>query len=261
MLARTKRFIGRITGAVTAVVIACLVTIIPPKNVSAEGYSNEELKSMANQIAILVNEARIEHGLYPVYVVPYLNDMAQVRSRESIFNFSHTRADGSSFSSIIDTNLINYSFAAENLAAGSYDAQSTFEQWKGSERHWAAILNENITHMGVGCGYEQNSEYGMYWQITFVTTNDEYENQYLPTEYEIVPKAEGDLNGDATINSYDYLTITDYLRKKREGIPVYLNPAQLEAADCFRDGLITESDAKVMVRYILGEYKELPYVF
>lgn len=35
----------------------------------------------------------------------------------------------------------------------------------------------------------------------------------------------------------------------------------MEAADCFRDGIITESDAKALQRYILGEYDELPYIF
>ncbi len=34
---------------------------------------------------------------------------------------------------------------------------------------------------------------------------------------------------------------------------------QKEAADCFADGLITSADAKVMQRYIPGEYKTLKF--
>lgn len=261
MLTSVKKNTRRIVSVITAVVIACVMMCVPNRRASAEGYSTDELKDMANQIAYLINEARIKNGLKPLYVVPYLNDVAQVRSREVIFSFSHSRPDGSRFSSIIDTSLVDYSFAAENLAAGSFNAKDTFEQWKGSERHWEIINNENLTHMGVGCSFEQNSDYGMYWQITLISTMDEYENQYLPTKYKIEPKADGDVNGDSVINTYDYLTLLDYLQKKKDNYPCYLNPEQLETSDCFVDGIINESDAKVMRRYLLGEYKSIRYVF
>ncbi len=32
------------------------------------------------------------------------------------------------------------------------------------------------------------------------------------------------------------------------------------AADCFRDGIITEADAKILAKYILGECAALPYI-
>lgn len=224
----------------------------------------EDLRMMAKEVEVLVNEAREEAGLKPIFVVPYLNDVAQVRSRECIFQFSHNRPDESDFYTVIDENLIPYCYAAENIAAGSDNAVDTFNQWKNSPGHWSAIMNPDTTHMGVGVSYESNSEYKWYWEQIFVQAWDEdtvFSGQYLPLRYEIVPKSNGDLNGDSSLNSYDYITLVEYLRKKKEGERVYLNDLQIDAADCFKDGIITESDAKALQRYLLGEYDNLPYVF
>lgn len=227
---------------------------------AANDVCDEELRSLANQVAILVNEARAEAGLQPLYVVPYLNEISDIRAFEATMDFSHTRA-GQRFSSIIDTSIVDYSYVSENLAAGFDTAEDTMDQWKESPKHWANIMNPNITHMGIGIAYDEDSDYGWYWQQFFVETNQEFSNQYLPTDYEVVPKAEGDINGDGVIDSFDYLGLCEYIYKKKNNIPVFLNEAQLQTADCFRDGIITEADAKVMVRFLLGEYKSLPFTF
>lgn len=52
---------------------------------------DKDLKAMADEIVILVNEARAEEGLKPLRAVPYLNDKARERARELIFDFSHYR--------------------------------------------------------------------------------------------------------------------------------------------------------------------------
>ncbi len=265
MLTTMKRFYSRMISMITAVIMACTASAFALSNASAAyDYSAEELASIANEIAIMVNQEREALGLRPLYVVPYLNECAQTRAEEASVNWSHTRPNGEYCSTIIDYNIVSYGYFAENLACGSDTPEGAFEQWRNSSKHWSAITNENVTHMGMGVTYVEGSEYGWYWSQIF--TNDlygevEYEGQYLPSNYEVVPADEGDINGDAIVNTFDYITLTEYLRKKEEGIPVYLNDAQLEAADCFKDGIITESDAKVMMRYILGEYKSLPFVF
>ena len=75
------------------------------------------------------------------------------------------------------------------------------------------LLRSNRTHMGMGVTYVEGSEYGWYWSQIF--TNDlygevEYEGQYLPSNYEVVPADEGDINGDAIVNTFDYITLTEY---------------------------------------------------
>lgn len=265
MLEMVKKMVKKVVTMVTAIAVSVTASAFAFSDVSAAyEYSEEELASLANEIAIMVNEEREALGLRPLYVVPYLNECAEIRVEESAELFSHTRPNGEYCSSIIDYNVVSYGYFAENLACGSDTPEGAFEQWRNSSKHWAAITNENITHMGIGVTYVEGSEYGWYWSQIF--TNDlfgevEYEGQYLPSNYEVVPADNGDINGDAAVDTFDYITLTEYLRKKNEGTPVYLNDAQLEAADCFKDGIVTEADAKVMMRYILGEYKSLPFVF
>lgn len=262
MMNSIKKTFSKVIGFLTAVTMIFSISAIPAKNSHAEEITDVQLNDMAIEIAFLVNELRAEYGLNPVYVVPYLCDTARVRARECIETFSHNRPDGSRFSTVIDYNLIPYSVLFENIAAGYGTPEETMEQWKHSEKHFETMLNPNITHMGVGVGYEPNSPYQWYWEQTFAVMDGiHFENEYIPQRHEIIPQAEGDLSGDAVIDNFDYLILADYIYKSANNIPVYLNDAQLETADCFRDGLITESDAKVLVRYILGEYNKLPYIF
>ncbi|MDE6774797.1 MAG: SCP-like extracellular [Ruminococcus sp.] len=251
----------KIISFMTAVTMIFAISAFPKNTSEAVQIPETNLKEMANELAFLVNEFRAENGLNPVYVVPYMNDMATVRARECIADFGHLRPDGSKFSTIIDDSIVPYDVIFENIAAGRETPAETLEQWKNSEKHVGVILRPDVTHMGVGVGYEENSIYQWYWEQNFAICEEDIQGQYIPTRYEITPQAEGDITGDAVVDSYDYIALADYIYKKKNDIPVYLNDAQLETADCFRDGLITEADAKVMVRYILGEYTTLPFVF
>ncbi|MBP3380827.1 MAG: SCP-like extracellular [Ruminococcus sp.] len=252
---------NRVIGAVTAFVMILAAAAMPTDNANAAQVTQNELKDMANELCFMVNELRAEYGLNPIYVVPYLNDTSMTRAREITQNFDHKRPDGSRFSTIVDDNLIPYGVIFENIAAGHSSPEATMGQWKDSEKHFQVMLDPKITHMGMGCAYEQNSDYGWYWAQTFVICSEDLPGQYIPSRHTITPEADGDLTGDGVIDTYDYVALTDYLYKKANDVPVYFNDAQLAAADCFRDGIITESDAKVIMRYILGEYKSLPFIF
>ena len=78
------------------------------------------------------------------------------------------------------------------------------------------------------------------------------------------------------VDSFDYITILQYieyqdaLAKMKAGKeydesildrPVTFNALQIEAADCFKDGVININDAKVLQKFVLGEVKTLPYEF
>ncbi len=261
MMTITKKFLSKFIGVFTAVLMLCAMFVFPQSESYSASESSAEMKSKANKLAMLINEYREENGLNPLYIVPYLNDVSDIRVNESIENFSHYRPNGTKFSTAIDYSIVPFSKVYETLAAGSDTAEDTFEQWMNSEDHRKILLTPNISHMGIGITYNEDTLYEWYWQAIYAVTNAQYADQYLPTEYEVVPKAEGDITGDGLVDTYDYLSLADYLYKKANNIPVYLNPAQLQTADCFRDGLLTEADAKVMVRYILGEYKTLPFIF
>lgn len=248
-----------ISAIITSIFTVAFVLCQMPTASAVDHYA-DELNAMANKIAILVNEVREENGLQPLYVVPYLNDVAQIRAAETVNDFSHTR-QGKSFASAIDTSVVDYWLATENLVGGANTPEFAMELWMDSEKHRENILNPRLTHMGIGLVYEENSTYEWYWTQIFVDTDQEFTNQYLPLEKEIIPASVGDINGDKIVDCFDLVCLKDYLYKKKINVPVYFNDAQLDAADCFKDGLITDSDAKVLTRYLLGEYKTLPYIF
>lgn len=250
-----KKVTCRIVSFVSSMVFAmCFVLNFP---VFAEGEEQQQnavdLNSMAVEIVVLVNEARAEAGLRPLYMVPYLNDVSKVRARECVFSFSHTRLDGTSFISALDENLVPYWRAAENIAAGYSTAAQTFEQWKNSPGHWAAIMNPNYTHIGVAVAYDENSTYKYYWQQIFVEVDDPLAGQYIPREVRAVPESVGDLDSDAEVTIFDLIDINKYLAGTRE-----FNEYELEHADLLKDGVITSADAAVLRGYLLGEYDTLP---
>lgn len=240
--------------------VSALMFLSTANTFSSEEYCEKELQSMANKLAILVNEARAENGAAPLYVVPYLNEISNIRVSEILEDFERS-AGGNKFTSYIDVDIVDYLSVAENIARGYETADIVFQKWINSDRHRRNMLDPNMTHIGISVAYDSKNEYVWYWEQLFVETDQSFEDQYLPADYEIVPKADGDINGDGAVDAFDYLVLCEYIYKKKNNIPVYLNEAQLKAADCFRDGIITESDAKVMVRYLLGEYKKLPFSF
>lgn len=210
--------------------------------------SEMDFYEMANQMMLLVNDARNEYGLEKLYTVPYLNDVAKIRANESIIEPSHTRPDGSSFSTAVDTHIIPWLTVCENIGAGKATAEETFEQFRKSENHWQTITNEEITHMGVGVIYDENSEYKWYWQLTFIQCLKKIDEQYIVTENNY-----GYLTGDGVIDIFDYNILTKYINNNIE-----LNSRQIELADVFHDNSINYNDALYLKKYILGEINNIP---
>lgn len=265
MMATAKKFYSRMVSFLTALVVSCTTAAFTISTASGADVSEEELSQMANEAMVLLNEAREEAGLKPLYAVPYLNECAKIRAEETVEKLAHTRPDGTTYSSVVDTKVMDYWNIGENIAVGSDNAADTVQQWRESAGHWANVMGEDFTHTGLAVAYAPGTTYCWHWvQIFWVDAWDdyaEYEGQYLPSRFVITPVDEGDVNGDAAIDSFDYVTLVEYIRKKKANEAVYFNDAQLEAADCFKDGLITEADAKCMMRYILGEYDALPFEF
>ncbi len=369
-MSKIKKISFKALSAVLSVIMAFSFIAYRPHRITTAA-DDKDLRAMADEIIIMVNEARTEAGLKPLKAVPYLNDKARERARETIFDFSHYRPgrrvyyltaesiftlestddektqnvynelvgrncfaewnedmtsfrvderkteaveevligedvgysytvtttgldkllaekeynvtwseDNKSFSvdkkyetavtklmketgikfsvgdlfiTIIDSSLIPYTRAAENIAAGFDNAQDTFNQWKNSPVHWKAIMNPDYTHIGVGVAHEKDSEFRYYWEQFFVTVDGELNDQYIPESQKTVPVGSGDINGDSEINSFDLITINRYLAKETE-----LNDLQKESADLLKDGVITSADAVVLRKYILGEYQEIP---
>lgn len=125
---------------------------------------NIENTDFVSQIAELVNAERAKIGLSPVTLDATLSKAAQVRAKEIVNQFSHTRPNGSSFSTAITEQEFSFRGAGENIAYGQETPQTVMNAWMNSDGHRANILNANYTTIGVGY-YQQNGI--NYWTQLF----------------------------------------------------------------------------------------------
>ena len=104
----------------------------------------------ASQVAALVNAVRAQHGLAALTVDTKVQRAAQVRATETAQSFSHTRPNGSSFSTALTEAGVTYRTAGENIAYGQSTPQAVVDAWMNSSGHRANILSSSYTTIGVG---------------------------------------------------------------------------------------------------------------
>ena len=104
----------------------------------------------ASQVAALVNAVRAQHGLAALTVDTKVQRAAQVRAVETAQSFSHTRPNGSSFSTALTEAGVTYRTAGENIAYGQSTPQAVVDAWMNSSGHRANILSSSYTTIGVG---------------------------------------------------------------------------------------------------------------
>ena len=128
------------------------------------GEDNQE-RTFAEQVVDLVNAERAKAGLGALTLDRNIESAALVRAKEIETSFSHTRPNGSSFSTVLTENGISYQGSGENIAWGQRTPEEVMNGWMNSEGHRANILNSRFTKIGVG--YYQNSAGRNYWTQLF----------------------------------------------------------------------------------------------
>ncbi|MBD5466209.1 MAG: hypothetical protein HDR22_10445 [Lachnospiraceae bacterium] len=139
----------------------------PENGTEAPNQSEEDSAeaSFAEQVVKLVNEERAKAGLNPVSLDKEIEAAALIRAKEIQSSFSHTRPNGSSFSTVLKEQGIRYSGAGENIAWGQISPEAVMEAWMNSDGHRANILNPKFTKLGVG--YDQSAKGRNYWVQLF----------------------------------------------------------------------------------------------
>ena len=138
-----------------------------PETETPDNSGSEETPelSLAEQVVTLVNEERAAAGLNPLTINESAMSAALVRAKEIRQSFSHTRPDGSSFSTALKEQGVSYRGSGENIAYGQRSPEAVMKAWMNSSGHRANILNAKYTSIGVGC-YEQNGT--LYWTQLFI---------------------------------------------------------------------------------------------
>lgn len=122
--------------------------------------------SYTEQVVALVNEERAKEGLTPLSIDPKVQAAAQIRAEECEHSFSHTRPDGTNFSTSLSQQGVTYKRSGENIAWGQQSPEEVVSAWMNSSSHRTNIMNSRFTKIGVG--YHQNVNGVNYWSQLFI---------------------------------------------------------------------------------------------
>ncbi len=113
------------------------------------------------ELVDLVNAERAKEGLAPLTIDLKVQAAAMVRAKECEQRFSHTRPNGTSFSTALKEQGVSYRSSGENIAWGQRSPKEVMKAWMNSSGHRANIMNPNFTTIGVG--YYENANGTDYW--------------------------------------------------------------------------------------------------
>ena len=125
-----------------------------------------DLQSLRQEMLELVNHERAKVGLSPLTLDEKLCEAAQLRAQETVENYSHTRPDGSDWSTVLSQSGISYGRAAENIYQSPATPEAAVEGWMASPGHRANILNANLHSIGIGY-YYTDTGWQHYWVQLF----------------------------------------------------------------------------------------------
>lgn len=141
--------------AATAKPVATVKPTAKPTNAPENGAS---MSSAAASVVSQTNAERAKQGLGALSVSSELTRAACVRAREIVQKFSHTRPDGSAWSTV------SSAVRGENIAMGQQTADKVMAAWMSSSGHRANILRSSFGSIGV-CAYKVGNT--MYWVQLF----------------------------------------------------------------------------------------------
>ena len=118
-----------------------LVMLLTASVAQAATLVTANAQSVVNQ----VNQERAARGLSALRVDPALTAAAQIRAQEIVERFSHTRPDGTKWSTV---SSVAY---GENIAKGQRTADKVMAAWMSSSGHRANILRASYGSIGVAC--------------------------------------------------------------------------------------------------------------
>lgn len=110
------------------------------------------LAEQGKKIVAMTNELRKEKGLKPLSETVYLDSSSQMRAADMAKNqyFSHISPEGRRLQYFLAQSGYHYSEAGENLAMGFSDAGSVMSGWMKSPTHYANLVEDIYTDVGVG---------------------------------------------------------------------------------------------------------------
>ncbi len=128
------------------------------------------IEQWKRDVLTLVNRERSKNGLAALSWGTACEGAANLRARELKTSYSHTRPDGSSWSTAC-TNTAAGGKMGENLAVGNsaVSPETVVASWMGSPEHRKNILDPDFKYLSVGFVFDPNSQHKTYWSQWFTT--------------------------------------------------------------------------------------------
>ncbi|MGB8454964.1 MAG: CAP domain-containing protein [Anaerocolumna sp.] len=127
-----------------------------PARTTTSADSNNYDSSFASQVLKLVNAERAKGGVSALTMSQALTAPANKRAQEIVQQFSHTRPNGTQWSTVLDEYNVSVRTAGENLAYGYNTPEAVVEGWMNSPGHRANIMNPNFNKIGIGVYKDSN---------------------------------------------------------------------------------------------------------
>ena len=131
--------------------------------------ANHTLNQYEQEVVQLVNQERAKHNLKPLQVDNALSYTSRVKSQDMRDNnyFSHNSPKYGPPKQMVDDFGIPYQRGvAENIGVGYKTPAEVVKGWMESSGHRANILNDKMTHIGVG--YVSGGKHRTYWTQQFI---------------------------------------------------------------------------------------------
>ena len=148
------------------ILVAFVLTLIICAGNVTSAASTSEMNAEAVQ---LLNQLRANKGLRQLSWNPNsaLQAAAQLRAKEIVQNFSHTRPDGSSCFTVLKQYGLKYRNCGENIAYGTYlSPEGAMELWINSPGHYKNMINSDFREVGLACYVSGDN---IYWVQLFFT--------------------------------------------------------------------------------------------
>ena len=122
---------------------------VPSAPTTPAEESSAQFSEFAEEVLRLVNVERAKEGLSPLKLDAKLTEAAEIRAKEIINSFSHTRPNGSSCFTALEQVGVSYRRAGENIALGQATPAQVVTDWMNSPGHRANIMNSAYSRIGI----------------------------------------------------------------------------------------------------------------
>lgn len=143
------------------------LAVNPTEPPATTGCAPQQNDAYVNEMLTLINKARADNSLGPVFLQSQLTAAALKHSTDMACNrfVDHDGSDKSTWYSRVQAEgYANPRSARENIYVGA-DAQGTFKWWMNSPVHRDNILYPSVTEVGIGYVFLPGGPYGSYFTL------------------------------------------------------------------------------------------------